>query len=191
MNTCSTCKNWTIKQQVEYENGEVIVKWASSDGKGKCKVLGDFMTAPDFGCNSYQSGGPYIKSRFKTGAPWHHKVFGPCPDCKHPYCGYPNCTYQQCPGTDKCLGRGCLTDRPDDRCVGTGLVFYYDDGYIGENKTKLHPKEKELGRVEETPPMCPNCNLPIDLNWKVCPECGHRLKESTTGPMISAVMGGS
>jgi hypothetical protein len=30
------------------------------------------------------------------------------------------------------------------RCVGTGGVRYYDDGYVGEEATRRHPKEPAI-----------------------------------------------
>lgn len=177
MSQCRTCKHWLIRQENNYENGETIVKWSAPEGKGKCQIL-NMITDPDFGCIKYGKGGPFVKSRYKIGEPWHYSVGGPCPDCKHPYCGYPNCTSERCPGPEHCHGRGTVTGGQDDRCVGTGLVSYYDDGYIGENKTKKHPKELQgFLRPGTAAPSCMNCKFEINERWNICPNCGKSLKE--------------
>jgi len=176
---CGSCKFWVLRKETKYEDGGIVVNWTAPEGKGRCSHLG-IDTLMDFGCLKYQKGGPHIETAVKPGEPWHHKVLGPCPDCRYSYCEYPNCTYKFCPGVDKCLGRGMKEDGgSDNRCVGTGLVFYYDDGYIGENRTKMHPKEAEMGvKRPDVDPTCPGCNTIIDMNWKICPECGHRLKDA-------------
>lgn len=185
MGNCRVCKSWLLRRENHYENGEVIVKWKGPDGKGKCGVL-DVLTAPNFGCIAFEKGGPLIKIRNKTGEPWHHKHYGPCPDCKRPECGYPDCSWVHCPGMDKCQGSPARASGGyDDRCVGTGLVYYYDDGFIGENRTKMHPKEKMIGKkrpddgVMDHPPECRKCNKSVSEEWNVCPYCGYKLKEGS------------
>jgi len=164
--TCSTCSKWFIRKETHYGNGEIVVNRAIAEGCGECKVL-NVVTNPAFECNQYQFGTPIIEVARKEGAPWHHAVHGPCPDCK---------------------GRG-LTDneKRDDRCCGTGTVLYYDDGYIGENRTKMHPKEKEFGKRHAEPtPTCINCHKSIELTWLACPYCGTRLKQEK--PEIAEVL---
>jgi len=155
--TCSTCSKWFVRKETHYENGEVIVNWTAPEGCGKCTVL-DVQTHPAFECNQYQFGTPIIEVVEKDGEPWHHWVFGPCPVCK----GH---------GAEVLDGRF-----KDDQCCGTGRVRYYDDGYIGENRTYLHPKEK-VKRDDAPTPVCFNCHKSIGLDWMACPFCGTRLKE--------------
>ena len=112
---CKTCKNWVTERSTAYGDGSVIVNFRAPDGKGACVPLG-LETAADFGCNKYESGGPTVEMSFKGGAPWSHSVAGPCPDCG---------------------GTGCR------RCAFTGKVRHYDDGHVGEEQTRLHPREKE------------------------------------------------
>ena len=165
--TCSTCSKWFVRKETHYSHGEVIVNWAEPRGYGKCPVLDNMITAPDFECNKYESGAPLVEIAYKDGEPWHHAVHGPCPDCG---------------------GRGLKSnDKQDDRCCGTGMVLHYDDGYIGENRTKMHPKEREYGKREAEPtPTCFNCHKSIELTWFACPYCGTRLK--TEKPEIVEVL---
>jgi len=34
------------------------------------------------------------------------------------------------------------------RCAGTGLVRLYDDGYVGDEQTRMHPKQKEYDEAQ-------------------------------------------
>ena len=164
--TCSTCSKWFVLRETKYANGETIVNWSAPEGTGQCRVL-NVDTPHHFECNQYTLGSPIIETTFKTGSPWHHAVHGPCPDCK---------------------GRGLTADdKRDDRCCGTGIVLHYDDGYIGENRTKMHPKEKEFGKRHAEPtPTCLNCHKSIELTWLACPYCGTRLKAEK--PEIAEVL---
>jgi hypothetical protein len=155
--TCATCEKWFLRRETHYAgNGEVIINWSDPEGKGKCTVL-NILTAPEFGCNQYEQGEPIVEVAHKPGEPWHHWVLGPCPTCK---------------GNGVAAGVGIDRD-----CCGTGLVQYYDDGYIGENRTKMHPKEKVHGKRGDLPvPVCFNCVKPIDPVWKLCPFCGTQLQ---------------
>jgi len=152
--TCSTCSKWYFRKETHYVNGEVIINWSDSSGRGKCTAL-EIVTKPDFECNQYVSGSSIVEVITKDGEPWHHWVFGPCPSCQ---------------------GVGLVNDKPDNQCCGTGRVRYYDDGFIGENRTYLHPKEKTK-RHDEPTPTCFNCFKSIDPVWLACPFCGTRLKE--------------
>ena len=133
-----------------YGDGSEIVNWQLSVGRGRCHVLG-LETAPDFGCNKFEVGNAQVEIAIKPGAPWQYSRADTCPDCK----GNP-------------ADHGGLRCR----CAGTGLVRHYDDGYIGEEHTRLHPKEKES--IE--PLKCGNCSSHIEPNWKACPYCGNRLE---------------
>jgi hypothetical protein len=58
------------------------------------------------------------------------------------------------------------------QCAGTGIVRYYEDGFVGEEHTRLHPKEKAMTE----PPKCGKCSRNIDIKWVACPYCGNRLE---------------
>ena len=159
---CNVCKNWTTARVTRYGDGSEVVNWRAPEGKGECGELG-INTPAEFGCVQFAALAngnasvpatvvPHVASSWKNGAPWQHYVYGPCPQCR---------------------GRGsfdpggvCMT------CAGTGKVRYYDDGYIGEELTKLHPKEKE----NTEPLKCRNCSEIVDIKWKACPMCGTRLE---------------
>lgn len=167
--TCSTCARWFVRKETRYGNGEVIVNWSDPEGRGRCTdpAIG-ILTSAEFGCTKYETGVPIVEIVRKDGEPWHHWTFGPCPKCK---------------------GNG-VTDiastRVDDQCCGTGRVRYYDDGFIGENRTYLHPKEKTK-RHDPPTPVCFNCGKAIGADWLACPHCATRLKE-TEKPVLQEVL---
>ena len=164
MSTCNECKNWTTRRVTDYGSGDRITNWAAPDGKGACSEL-KIETDAEFGCNKFApfDGGaiattsgtmpalnPHWVRNWKNGAPWMHSQAGPCPDCRGKGSDHGTCM----------------------RCVGTGKVRYYDDGFIGEERTRLHPKEKE----QTEPLKCPKCKNVVDIRWVACPLCGHRLE---------------
>jgi len=170
LSTCSSCGKWLLRKETSYENGEVIVNWSDPEGRGECSYLST-CTHPSFGCNQYMNGGPLIERASKPGEPWHHWVLGPCPECHG-------------------LGTGGTAGGyVDNRCCGTGLVQYYDDGYVGDNKTKCHPKEKALygKKRDEVELVCFNCQKPTDPSWLMCPYCATKLKEPKSEPPSALV----
>src|SRR5215475_15982057 len=171
---CRSCKYWLIRDQKVYDNDEIIIKWKAPESQGKCTIL-KVLTEWDFGCKKHEEGGPLVTSEHKSGEPWQHSIKGPCPDCKEPQCGFPECTWQHCPGPDKCIGNPALREGHAGRCMGTGKVNYYDDGFIGENRTCKHPKEIE--RQKPVVPVCQRCTRTVALDWNMCPFCGQRLRE--------------
>lgn len=148
MNKCENCQHWIIKRGIVYSDGSEIVRWTSQDGEGHCDSI-DIVTKADFGCNRFlenQFGDTgQVEVIRKIGAPWQHFVMIPCPDCE---------------------GKGDGTR--GHRCAGTGLVRLYDDGYIGDEQTRMHPKEKE----HAPPPVCRGCGGGVTIGWKHCPACG-------------------
>jgi hypothetical protein len=154
---CDACSKWLIQRVTDYESGDRIINYASPEGKGRCDVLA-VETPSEFGCVQYEPGADHVEVMgSKPGAPWHHSKWGQCPDCH---------------------GKGLVP--PNDpqiacgRCARTGRVLYYDDGYIGEEQTRRHPKEAVLG--PPPPPKCESCNADISLQWRACPYCGHPVK---------------
>lgn len=126
---CSLCHHWILVRKTIYDDGSEVLTWTVPSGKGHCTEL-DIDTFPSFGCIQFDPATNHHEIvTVKTGEPWqyHHDI--PCPDCK---------------------GTGCVPDTVTinrwacHRCCGTGRVRKYDDGYIGEEKTRMHPKEKEL-----------------------------------------------
>jgi hypothetical protein len=89
----------------------------------------------------------------KSGSPWHHSHYITCPDCK---------------------GIGIIGEGSCERCCRTGRCLLYDDGYIGEEKTRRHPNEAAVGPPPQ--PTCPKCAQNIVLDWVACPHCGQYLK---------------
>jgi hypothetical protein len=164
MPNCSDCAKWLLRCETRYEGGETITTWSSPAG-GKCTgPLNGAVVPATFGCFQHVEGGPLIEAVTHPGHAWEHKTPGPCPECKT--CSHPECTKPGCPGTEKCIGAGCA------RCCNTGTVLYYGDGYVGENRTKLHPKEREQGKRGDSPtPICGNCGKSIGIGWKICPYC--------------------
>lgn len=146
---CDGCENWTTKRVTRYSNNEEVVNWAAPEGKGRCSHL-DIDTPAEFGCLKFAAGGAdHVKREWKNGEPWQHWVMVSCPDC----------------GGD---AKGAVCHR----CAGTGRVRSYDDGYVGEEQTRLHPKEKQNAE----PLKCRTCAAVVQITWKACPMCGNRLE---------------
>lgn len=114
--SCDGCAFWLRGTKLEYSEGY------TSDlpqDPPKCQRL-SIATPPDFYCKDFSFGPEkQIQVICRTGAPWTNWVMGPCPDCK---------------GAGS-SGAAC------HRCAGTGNVRYYDDGFVGEEQTRRHPKE--------------------------------------------------
>lgn len=157
---------WLTARVTDYEDGSRIFNMKLPDGKGQCEVL-KIETSADFGCIKFKEGHEHIEIMGKkSGAPWHHKEWGVCPDCKG-------------------LGVvGPLGDAGCDRCCRSGRVMYWDDGYIGEEKTRRHPKEAVIGPPPR--PTCPGCSNGIEPHWKACPECGQKLQTATEPQRVEA-----
>lgn len=156
---CDGCRLWTTERVTDYADGSRISNWRAPDGQGQCGHL-KILTAADFGCNKFEEWAPgalvpagraHVARDWKNGAPWMHWVMGPCADCK----GNPG-------------GGGGVCRR----CAGTGKVRYYDDGFIGEEQTRLHPREKEHAE----PLRCPKCRVEVQVTWVACPMCGNKLE---------------
>lgn len=158
---CDGCAWWNQVTKTVYDDGSEVENFRSPDGKGHCGAL-EIDTDPDFGCNKYVPGENrvHITAR-KSGSPWNHSKAGPCPDCS---------------------GKGNAGDGSCDRCQGTGKVRHYDDGFIGEERTRLHPKEREMA----APPKCVGCGREMNREWVACPACGHR-REMPAVPEIVAL----
>lgn len=143
---CEKCQHWVVSRATLYGNGERIERWRAPDGKGACASLG-IETDAGFSCNRFiESFFDHVDLTIKPGAPWEHFVMIDCPDC----------------GGKGDGGRG-------HRCAGTGKVRLYDDGYVGDEQTRRHPKEPQ------TPPKCPHCSEATSPGWKHCPKCGSKL----------------
>jgi hypothetical protein len=129
---CFNCSSWITCRKVIFDgDGQEVITWNTSDGNGKCGVL-NFETPPEFGCVSYSPGTSNVSVTHKPGFVWEHFEYRPCPDCG---------------------GRGSTPEAGMcQRCYGTARVRFYDDGYIGEERTRLHPKEREALCTEQQPP---------------------------------------
>jgi uncharacterized protein (UPF0212 family) len=145
MSKCEGCVHWIIARKTVYGDGAEIVRWSAPSGKGHCNSLGIEVTA-DFGCNRFLEGDEHVEKTVKAGSPWQHFTMIACPDC----------------GGKGDGGRG-------HRCAGTGLVRLYDDGHVGDEQTRRHPKENPVD------PKCPGCGGTISEQWKHCPACGSKL----------------
>lgn len=123
MNHCKECAKWTIKRARIYGDGTSKTTFRAQLGKGLCTVL-EVETAPEFGCNQFvASGWDHIETSTIMGNPWEFFHMDKCPDCQ---------------------GRGSgLQGGACHRCAGTGKVRFYEDGFIGEEQTRRHPKEPE------------------------------------------------
>lgn len=128
MSTCQSCLRWVTQRRRAYSDGTEITVFTAPVGKGMCELL-SCETAPDFGCNGFVAdpGSDHIAVETIAGAPWSRFCMGKCPECN---------------------GRGSgIEGGACGRCVGTGHVRYYDDGYIGEERTRRHPSEPAVEAV--------------------------------------------
>src|SRR5258707_15427063 len=133
--TCSECRLWLTMRVTDYEDGTRITNYKSPDGKGRCGIL-KIDTEADFGCNRFEHGLDHIEiMSSKPGSPWHHSHYESCPDCN---------------------GTGLINDSACERCCRTGRCLFYDEGYIGEEKTRRHPNE-----IAKGPPPKPKCDACI------------------------------
>jgi RecJ-like exonuclease len=144
---CETCAHWIQARKTLYDDGSEVVNFQAPEGKGHCESL-NLDTDPGFGCTGFIEGCEHVIVARKSGAPWQHSSSGPCPNCN-------SCGNNQ-------------NDGACERCQGTGKVRYYDDGFIGEERTRLHPKEKELAAQ----PKCRGCDRMLEREWMACPFCG-------------------
>ncbi len=134
MAKCFNCSHWIMCRKTIYGDGSEIVVPIAAMGKGNCQELG-IDTTPDFGCQSHRHGEEHAIVTHKGGAPWENFEYKPCPDCD---------------------GRGSTPEAGMCyRCYGTARVRFYDDGYIGEERTRLHPKEREALQCMEPPNQSP------------------------------------
>jgi|SRR6516162_2406076 hypothetical protein len=167
MGNCCSCSRWKVARTRIYGNGESFDDWRAELGKGRCTLLA-VLTKESFGCNEYCEGAePVIIEHRPEQQPWHHCWAGTCPDCE----GKASWGVETSPGF--------MTTTVCGRCCGTGKVRHYGDGYIGEEKTRRHPKQGP-----EHPP-CPKCSNPIrDYRWGNCPQCGHKLEPPAATEVI-------
>ena len=135
MSLCQRCKHWVKQKRRVYGDGTTTVLFEPADAaKGLCQQL-NMETAPDFGCNKYEfcDTWDHVKTDKVDGEPWQYWKMGPCPDCR---------------------GRGCHDryERPAcHRCAGTGNVRYYEDGFVGDEQYRRHPKEPLPGAPQVDP----------------------------------------
>lgn len=151
---CSECRFWLQMRVTDYADGTRIINHESPEGMGKCEKVG-IETVADFGCNRFGPGTDHVEiMATKTGSPWHHSHYDKCPDCK---------------------GRGIPegAEGPCARCCGTAKVLHYDDGYVGEERTRRHPNEEQIGPAPK--PTCPGCTAITEPQWFACPHCGTKL----------------
>jgi hypothetical protein len=151
---CDRCSFWTVGRLTQYASGDVVVNWEAPKGKGLCDKL-SMETEADFGCTKFaETEDDHLVKGWKNGEPWQHWEVKNCPDCQ---------------GVGNGGGFGSSACH---RCAGTGKVRHYDDGFVGEEQTRLHPKEREI----IAPLTCRTCKHEIDIKWVACPLCGTRLE---------------
>jgi len=144
---CYQCQHWTVRRETAYRGtNEVIVNWTAPKNKGACALLG-IETDRAFGCNRHvEDFGEHVEHTVKEGEPHQHWIMIDCPDCG-----------------------GAGDGSRGHRCGGTGKVRLYDDGFVGDEVSRTHPKEKPA------PSNCMHCSASVNREWAHCPSCGGRL----------------
>jgi ribosomal protein L40E len=185
---CDGCARWIAKALTSYGDGSEVVNYEAPAGTGLCvwltmKKIGQpaptvghdlpqiklalenpnelVITDADFGCNAFHDCGDlprivYLDS--KRGEPWQYWQMGPCPEC---------------------VGKGSQGDSSCRRCAGTANVRYYDDGFVGDERTRKHPREKDLI------PTCAACSAELQPDWVACPKCGHKREHPAPTEVVS------
>lgn len=121
---CLDCAQWIIYRKTRYGDGSEVITFQAPDGKGHCSHL-NIVTEPNFGCTYFlqQLNNDHVVWSKKDGAPWAHWVMGDCPDCQ---------------------AKGSNNDSACHRCAGTSKVRYYDDGFVGDERTRKHSQEGQV-----------------------------------------------
>lgn len=185
---CEICRNWLVERFTEYAftgeytlpDGRVITNRVTNwkpvkEGHGLCSVLNQ-ETPADFGCKKFEEGHSHTERKFKNGAPWRHWDVKACPGCS----GIgSHAQLSTVGGYPQMVGGAC------DRCKGTGKVRHYDDGWIGEEGTRLHPMEKE----EVGPLKCGKCDHEVDPKWMACPFCGTKIEGEAKPTVVDGILG--
>lgn len=161
---CDHCSKWATEYTTVYDDGTRIVRKAFPEGRGNCEIL-SMETGSDFGCVAFAPGDEHAFIERKSGAPWQHFVMIPCPGCRQ---------------KGEVSSIRCT-------CAGTGLVRLYDDGFIGDEHTRIHPKEIEFGKF--APPKCASCGGVVGAGWVACPKCGNRLMSAAETEIINNPLG--
>jgi hypothetical protein len=132
MGVCKDCLRWVIKRRRLYDDGSENVTFEAQPGKGFCDDL-KLEVPPEFGCNKFSElFWSHIETATVNGQPWQFFKMGDCPECE---------------------GRGSGKEGGVcGRCVGLGKVRYYEDGYIGEERTRRHPKEPDPKKEQAIDP---------------------------------------
>lgn len=121
---CNTCSHWVLKRRRLYADGTEKVYFWVSGGNGLCTRL-QRETGPQFFCADFTDDATFdhVETENVSSEPWQNWKMGKCPDCD---------------GRGSGLGEiasSCW------RCAGTGNVRFYDDGHVGDERTRRHPKE--------------------------------------------------
>lgn len=133
---CEDCRFWMLSKVTRYGGGKSLTTWRAPTGKGECVKLA-ISTEPDFACNRYaavESGDDHVDTTYKPGEPWQHFEMVKCPDCQ---------------------GKGSGTGEKATacyRCAGTANVRKYDDGFVGDERTRKHPEEIKLEKANALAP---------------------------------------
>jgi hypothetical protein len=135
--SCANCRFWKRGTLRRYANTERYES-AETEKGSPCRAAGPllgFCTPGDFSCSNYRkfnTKDDQVEVVINAGEPWQVWRMVPCPDCSGN-------------GSNDSPTPGC------HRCVGTGNVRAYDDGYVGEERTREHPRDREerLVRMRE------------------------------------------
>lgn len=125
---CGTCRFWKRGTRRKFRSEEQFTAAGNDEGH-PCNSAGpikDIITPADFGCINFVEsvGEDQVEVLTFDGEPWQFWDMVPCPDCQ---------------------GQGSTPEAGICwRCAGTSNVRKYADGYVGEEHTREHPRERAL-----------------------------------------------
>jgi hypothetical protein len=139
---CADCALWLRGRWVVFPSAARFEPAAPGESEGVCRgPLAGRIVEADFGCVGFrQLASPAEQEErvVHAGEPWQVWEMIACPDC-----GGRGSTAGEPPADG-----GEVSSSACYRCAGTGNVRRYADGFIGDERTREHPVEREIRKRE-------------------------------------------
>jgi hypothetical protein len=171
---CSDCKYWFRGTRKQYKNKLPIFIPSADNGNGVCRsggMINGTVVGPTFGCIDFLLSASLVDDQEDSFSydqePWQVWEMIPCPDC---------------------LGVGSERDSACHRCVGTGNVRKYADGFVGEERTREHPVEKEMRLEKQRQDLMAKMRAELEELERVS-ELAQQDPKNTSGAVLSGGSG--